>query len=277
MEEIAFDALRARHRAVLLDAYGVLVDAGGALPGAAEAVASLERDGTPWLLVTNDASRLPETNARRLQGFGIPVPPERVLSSGALLAPWFAERSLGGARCVVLGTPDAQTFVRRAGGEVIAPSPTDLADVLVVADDSGYPFVETVDAVLSMLYRAFDGGRPVALVVPNPDLIYPARGGNYGFTAGTIAAMFEGALALRYPGSPPRFERLGKPARVIFEAAVARLGTRDAVMVGDQLGTDIAGALDAGLPSALALTGVTSRAALAASAVRPTYVLPGLR
>lgn len=274
---LTFDALRAKHRALLIDAYGVLVDAGGALPGAAEAVAALERDGTPWLLVTNDASRLEETNARRLRGFGIPVAPERVLSSGALLGPWFAARGLAGARCVVLGSPDSREFVRRAGGVVIAPAADDLADAVVIADDSGYPFVETVDAVLSMLLRAFDRGRPVALAAPNPDLIYPSRGGNFGFTAGTIAAMFEGALALRYPEAPPRFERLGKPARAIFDEAAARLGTRDAVMLGDQLHTDIAGARDAGLPSALVLTGVTSREALARSDVRPTWVLESLR
>lgn len=268
--------LRTRHRAFLIDAYGVLVDGGAAIPGAAEAIASLERDGVPWLLLTNDASRLPETNARRLQGLGIPVPAEKVFSSGSLLAPHFAAHGLQGARCVVLGSPDSHAYVRAAGGEIVPASPHDLADVVVVADDSGYPFVETVDAVLSMLLRACERGRLPALLLPNPDLIYPARGGNYGFTAGTIAAMFENALALTHPALGARFVRLGKPSRTIFDAALARLGTRDAVMLGDQLHTDIAGAHNAGIPSALVLTGLSTRASLQHVDFAPTYLMERL-
>lgn len=268
--------LRARHRAFLIDAYGVLVDGGAAIPGAAEAIASLERDGVPWLLLTNDASRLPETNARRLQGLGIPVPADKVFSSGSLLAPYFAEHGLQGARCVVLGSPDSHAYVRRAGGEIIPASPDDLADAVVVADDSGYPFVETVDAVLSMLLRACAKGRVPALLLPNPDLIYPARGGNYGFTAGTIAAMFENALALTFPELGARFVRLGKPSRMIFDAALAKLGTRDAVMLGDQVHTDIAGAHAAGIPSALVLTGLSTRESLRHVDFAPTYLMERL-
>jgi HAD superfamily hydrolase (TIGR01450 family) len=273
---LTFHEVRARHRALLIDAYGVLVDAGGALPGAAEAVTTLEREGVPWLLLTNDASRLPATNAARLRGFGLPMPVERVFSSGALLAPYFAANGLQGARCVVLGSDDSQSFVRAAGGEVVPARHDEIPDAVVLADDSGFPFVETLDAVLSMLMRAFAQGRGPALVLPNPDLIYPAHGGNYGFTAGTMAAMLEGALALRFPESPPRFTRLGKPSPVIFEAALDALGTRDAVMLGDQLHTDIAGARAVGIASALLLTGVTARDALRHSEIVPTYVMEGL-
>ncbi len=273
---LTFDALRARHRALLLDAYGVLVDSEGALPGAVDAVTALERDGQPWLLVTNDASRSPETNARRLQGFGIPVTPERVLSSGALLAPWFQRNGLAGSRCVVLGSPDSHDYVRAAGCELVAPRHDAEVEAVVVADDSGFPFKETMNAVLSLVLRAVERGSPPALVLANPDLIYPAGEGRYGFTAGSMAAMIEGALSLRFPEHPPRFTPLGKPAPVIFEEALAKLGTRDAVMVGDQLHTDIAGANGVGIASALVLSGVTTRAAAARSSTAPTYLIEGL-
>ncbi len=270
---LTLDGLRARHRCLLVDAYGVLVDGHGPIDGAAEAVRSLERDGVPWLLVTNDASRLPDTNARRLQRFGLPVPVERVLSSGMLLAPWFARHGLQGARCAVLGTPDAHEYVRRAGGDVVDVHEDATVDVVVLADDSGFPFVPTMNALLTLLLRAFERGAPPALLLPNPDLIYPSRGGAFGFTAGAMAGMLEGALALRWPEAPPRFTRLGKPSPVVFEEALARLGTRDAVMVGDQLHTDIAGAHAVGIASALVLTGITSREAAARSPWPPTYVM----
>jgi ribonucleotide monophosphatase NagD (HAD superfamily) len=71
--------------------------------------------------------------------------------------------------------------------------------------------------------------------------------------------MFEGALALRYPHRTDlRFVRLGKPNTPIFEDAVRRAGTSRAVMIGDQLETDIKGARAAGLDAVWIETGVTS-------------------
>jgi ribonucleotide monophosphatase NagD (HAD superfamily) len=49
------------------------------------------------------------------------------------------------------------------------------------------------------------------------------------------------------------------------------------VLVGDQLDTDIRGAAECGIDSALALTGITPREALGhPEAVLPTYVLTSL-
>jgi ribonucleotide monophosphatase NagD (HAD superfamily) len=74
-------------------------------------------------------------------------------------------------------------------------------------------------------------------------------------------------------------EVVGKPQRAVFEAAAARTGGQSPLMVGDRLDTDIAGAVAAGLPALLVLTGVASaRDVLAAApAERPTYVGLDLR
>jgi len=62
---ITVDELLARYDLFLLDAYGVLVSASGALPGAADLVRRIPQQGKEYLVVTNDASRSPETSARR--------------------------------------------------------------------------------------------------------------------------------------------------------------------------------------------------------------------
>jgi ribonucleotide monophosphatase NagD (HAD superfamily) len=55
------------------------------------------------------------------------------------------------------------------------------------------------------------------------------------------------------------------------------VGTRDAVMLGDTLHTDVAGAHGVGIASAIVLTGVTTDAqAMHAGVHAPTYVLNGL-
>jgi HAD superfamily hydrolase (TIGR01450 family) len=253
---ISIDALLDRYDAVLFDAYGVLVHGSGPMPGAADVLHRLNREGRTYFVVTNDASKLPATAASRFQGFGLPIEASRILTSGMLLAGHFASIGLVGQRCAVLGPPDSLRYVRDAGGEVVAPG--ERFDVLVIGDESGFPFFEWADAALSSLFASIDAGRPVHLVVPNPDLIYPG-GGGFGFAAGTIANMFEGALALRYPGRPDlRFVRLGKPNEPIFEDAVRRAGTSRIVMIGDQWDTDIKGARAAGLDAVWIETGVTT-------------------
>ena len=87
--------------------------------------------------------------------------------------------------------------------------------------------------------------------------------------------MFEAALQRRYPDRPAfAFARLGKPERYLYDEALHRCGTRNAVMIGDQLETDIRGANACGIDSALVTTGV-SAADLGGvpAALRPTWRL----
>jgi ribonucleotide monophosphatase NagD (HAD superfamily) len=70
---------------------------------------------------------------------------------------------------------------------------------------------------------------------------------------------------------------LGKPAARHFETALELVGTRNAVMLGDTLHTDIAGARGVGIASAIVLTGVTTEGQVAAAGAHaPTYLLNGL-
>jgi HAD superfamily hydrolase (TIGR01450 family) len=268
--------LVSRYDALLFDAYGVLVHADGPLPGAPETIAALNGAGKPYCVVTNDASTLPENAAARYRRFGLALDADRIITSGSLLEDFFALHRLRGARCAVLGPQDSRRYVERAGGEVVAAD--EAFDVLVIGDETGFPFLETVDAALSSLFRRIDRGEPVRLVLPNPDLTFPAGAEGFGIAAGSVALMFEAALARRYPQRDDlRFARLGKPLPHLYEHAMRFLGTRNAVMIGDQLETDIAGAHAAGIASALIGTGV-SNVDLAAvdPALRPAHWLPSL-
>lgn len=270
--ETTITTLLDRYDGILLDAYGVLVDGRGALPAAAPLFAELARRAKPFAIVTNDASRSGATYERRFAGYGIAIPPERFVTSGSLLPAYFRERGLAGARTLVLGTNDSADFVRAGGGEPVEVRPGIEIDAVAICDDSGTPFLDGIEVALSAIVRAVDAGRRPALVVPNPDLVYPKGGGELGFTAGAMALLVEQALARRYPAAQLRFEHLGKPEPHLFVEAARRLGlaTDRLVMVGDQLETDIAGGHAAGVATAL-LAGVSrwdGRGGLA-----PTYLL----
>ena len=84
-----------RYDGLLLDAYGVLVDGSGALPGAAQLLTELERRGTPYAIVTNDASRSQTTYVQRFAGIGLHVrDDQRIVTSGSLLPRYFRDRGL---------------------------------------------------------------------------------------------------------------------------------------------------------------------------------------
>lgn len=276
-EPTTIAALLDRYDGLLLDAYGVLVNARGLLPGAAALFAELDRRGTPFAIVTNDASRSPSTYAARFARHGLTVAPERIVTSGGLLPAYFRDRGLAGARTCVLGTEDSLAYVRDGGGVPVALEPGMAIDAIAVCDDSGTPFVDGIELAFSAAVRAVEAGRRPALVLPNPDLIYPKSGGEYGFTAGAMALLIETALGRRFPGQGLAFDRLGKPGPQLFAEARRRVGGR-VVMIGDQLETDIAGACAAGIDAAL-LAGVSrwppapAIATPVAGGVAPRYLL----
>lgn len=258
----------------LLDAYGVLVDGDGPVPHAAAFVQALAESGKAKLLLSNDASRTQEQIHDRLQGFGIGLGHDEILSSGMMIEPWVRRHGLTGAPSIVLGPEGSKRLAAEAGLREVPSSETD-ARVLLVCDEAGFSFVETLEAVLSTLIKRIGSGQPTALVLPNPDVLYPKAGGAVGITAGAAACVIERGLQARFGADAPTFERLGKPHAPIFEAATQQVEGR-LVMIGDQLETDVAGALAAGLDVALIETGVGRRPAVDAP-LQPTWVLESLR
>lgn len=247
-----------RYAGLLLDVYGVLLDASGVLPGARELIAELERRGTPYAIVTNDASRSIATYVQKFARLGMPIAGERIVTSGSLLPSYFAAKSLAGARVCVLGTEDSVEYVRRGGGEIVPLEPALELDVLAVCDDAGFEFLAGMEWAFSAVVRAIEAGRRPTLVLPNPDLVYPKSRTELGFTAGAIALVIEAALARRFPHERFVFDRLGKPEPHLFGEGARRLGLPPdrLVMIGDQIETDVAGAHAAGCDVAL-LAGVS--------------------
>ena len=255
--EVTLEDLIERYSVILFDAYGVLANSDLVIPGAREAIKHLNETCKPYFVLTNDASALPETRAARYESLGLSIEAGRIITSGSLLEGYFSEHGLVGMRCIVLGPEDSARYVESAGG-VFVPSDGDF-DALIIGDQSGFPLLETGRTVMTGLFRLIDSGRPPRLILPNPDLIYPS-GDGFAFASGTVAQMFEGALAVRYPDRPElRFTRLGKPHAAIYEEAHRRSGTMDMVMIGDTPDTDIKGANDFGIASALIGTGVSTQ------------------
>ena len=275
IKETTMQELVERYPVILFDSFGVLASSNAVLPGAVELIAELNLTGKTYFVLTNDASALPESRSLNYAKLNLTIQPDQIITSGGLLSRYFAEENLQGLRCVVLGPEDSVRYVEEAGGEVVRFG--DSFDAVVIGDQSGFPFLETMDQVVTDLFSKIDTGENVRLILPNPDLIYP-DGDGFGFASASIALLFESALNLRYPDRDDlRFTRLGKPHKAIFAEAMRRSGTRDMVMIGDQLETDIKGANDFGLDSALVGTGIaTNDLSSVPESMRPTYTMRSL-
>jgi HAD superfamily hydrolase (TIGR01450 family) len=277
MQETTAAELVERYDVLFLDAYGVLVSTSGALPGAADFLRVLNERRKPYVILTNDASRLPGTLFERYRRFGLPVELDRIVTSGSLLIPHFREHGLVGARTIVLGPTDSTRYVEQAGGVPVATN-DESAEVVALCDDDGYDVRLALDDVITVLFRRFDAGLATRIVLPNPDLLYLRGPEAYGITAGALALVIEAALKLRFPDAHYRAMPLGKPHTPMFAEAMRRAGNpspQRVVMIGDQVATDILGAQRYGIDSALVATGIVRLDGLGESE-RPTWTLANL-
>ncbi len=268
------DEISGQYEGFLFDAYGVLFDDRQMISGAKEVWEQLKLQGKSLWILTNGSSKTVAEAAAAYRAKGLDVSEEQIINSASLLGDFIAEQGLQGSRTAVLGTASSASYVSAAGAMCVDPLKDDF-EVLVVANQGDYPFVPTLDQVISRILERYDRGLSCTLILTNPDFIYPKDRGQYGFTAGCVALLIEAALRARLGPATPRFERLGKPFPRIYAEAVRRAGTSSLLMVGDQLETDIRGAQNFGLDSLLVGTGLVNVRTWQPSAddPRPTYIL----
>ena len=93
-----------------------------------------------------------------------------------------------------------------------------------------------------------------------------------------MALIFEAALECATPTDPTCvLPGLASRTPAIFQEAFRRSGAMDMVMIGDQIETDIRGANDFGIASALISTGISGYdATRLPQAERPDYLIESL-
>ena len=271
-----------QYDALFFDSFGVLIDGIDALPGAVDLVTRMNTDGTNYFVVTNDASVSLDSRVETFAAKGFDIPRDRIINSGSQIAGYFAENNLQGSPTLVLGTQDARDYTTEAGGRLVELGGDEEPDVVVLGHSGPHDWESTLEKLLELFSRRFQQSNPVHLVLPNPDFIYPNGPGNFGFGAAAFVNLLEQALQ-RLHGSHEALvaSKLGKPYMPIFAAAVERAGTNHAVMIGDQLETDILGANNAGIDSAVVTTGINRRNSPdefqdVADELTPRYILASL-
>ncbi|MDQ5853349.1 MAG: HAD-IIA family hydrolase [Chloroflexota bacterium] len=253
-----------RVRAVLFDMDGVLYRGDQALPGVNELLAFLARREVAYACITNNASRTREQFSAKLQGLGIAVPPERIVTSATATSVWLRARAPRGTTIYAIGMDGLREALFADGYFVEQPPEgSRYPDYVVVGADFEVTYAKLATACLAIRAGSL-------FVGTNPDTTFPSERGIVP-GAGALIVALEAA-------SDRKAAIIGKPEPAMFEAALQLLGVpaSDALVVGDRLDTDVLGAARAGIPSAMVLTGVSTVAELEQSTLRPDAVFAGL-
>lgn len=241
----------------MFDLDGVVYVGSAAVTGAADAIRAWRDAGRSVAFVTNNASRPPQKVADHLVELDVPATVDDVVTSAQAVAGVLAERFGTGSEVAVLGGAGLLEAVDAAGLVVVG------VDDDAVAIVTGYgPEVVWADIMQAAVRTR--GGLP--WFASNTDMTIPTA---YG-TAPGHGVLVE--MLMRFSGVEPVVA--GKPEPPLLEQTMRRLGSRDALMVGDRLDTDIAGGNAVAVDTLLVLTGVTGLAELASAAPdeRPTYL-----
>ena len=211
--------------------------------GGTRAIVRMRERGKKLFVLTNNSTDTVETIHSNLAKLEIPVRKEEILTSGMLTAEYIRDK-YGKATYFLIGEKGLDKELARVG---LKRSSRPHADVVVIGLDR------------HLTYSKLD--RAAKIVRSGADMVASHAARVYMYKYGPAIAVGPTVRALEY-ATRKRATIIGKPSPLMFQIALemAKCRKEDAVMVGDQVETDIVGANRAGIDSILVLTGVDRRA-----------------
>lgn len=243
----------------LLDMDGVLVRGKEIIPGADLFIEELTRRQIEYLVFTNNPIYTARDLSHRLQSMGIKIPEQRIYTSAMATAQFLATQHPRN-KAFVIGEAGLTQPLYDAGYIITDINP----DYVVLGEPLSYSMDQITKAI-----RLISAG--ALFVATNPDPVGRDRKGLVP-ACGALAALIQSAT-----NKAPFF--VGKPNPLMMRNALNYLGwhSRNTVIVGDRMDTDIVAGTMSGLETILVLSGVSSRADVENFAFRPTHIVESVR
>ena len=269
-----FKTVLENYKVVFFDAYGVLKNYNGLIPGVEKTFEYLKETNKEFYILTNDASRKPQQLADSYHHLGIEdIVISNIISSGMLAMDYLRQKVKKG-KVVFLGTEDSAYYIETLGLEAVPISELDLNDLsdiqaLAFLDDEGFDWKTDLNKTINLLRR-----KNIPVIVANTDATYPVSKKEIAIAMGGISEMIESIVGKQFVG-------FGKPDSQMFIFAYEHIKSngiekKDILMVGDTLHTDILGGNKFGLDTVLVLSGNTQaedvEVKIQSSGIIPTYI-----
>jgi HAD superfamily hydrolase (TIGR01458 family) len=227
-----------KRRALLIDLDGVVYLGEQPIPGAIETLSCLTAEGIPHVFVTNTTSRPVSALASKLKRWAIDAPVERIMTPPVAAREWLRRKSIDEVSLCV-PEPTREDFT----GIVVTDIERSRA---IVLGDLGEMWS---GEILNRIFRRLMTEPPPLFLTLGTTRYWLSEDG-LRLDVGTYAKALEFASGV----TPLVF---GKPSEMFFRAALDKLGcaAEDAMMVGDDVESDIHGAQAIGIAGVLVKTG----------------------
>lgn len=227
----------------LFDGFGTLYLRDRAMPGAVELWNGLRKNGKRLAILTNSASRSHLHICESARSFGFEIDESDVCSSGEYFLATSCPAELG--RIFHIGNNHAEQFLRNQG-YVLSADLTSIESIVV----SSPVFDKQHRELLLAQAKWILSQKSMTIHILNPDACAPHENGSKYEVSGAHAWRLDPTM--KFP-----FKAYGKPMQAFFKFALQKYGvsTQNTVMIGDTLGTDIAGARRTGIQSYLCMQG----------------------
>lgn len=251
------------YRAALFDLDGVVYLGPAAVPGASEGIQALKQGGTQVGYVTNNAARPPQVVVDHLTSLQVPAELPDVVTSAQAGARMLTEHLAPGSKVLVVGTEALAAEVSAVGMEPVASSDDEPAAMI-----QGYDPAMTWPRLDDACFAVQRGAQWFAT---NTDSTRPTDKGLVPGAGSQIAAVQATVKVTPLVA--------GKPCTPLLEETMRRMGTKEAIFVGDRLDTDVMGAVAVGMDSLFVFTGAHGKHDLVAAGEdrRPTTIGHDLR
>jgi len=252
--------------AYIFDLDGTVTLGDALLSTAGETIQTLRDWGKRTIFLSNNPTHTRYAYAQKLTRLGLPTPPEDVINSSFVMV-GFLQRIMPGARLFVVGEQPLMDDLRAGGFEHVEDA--QCIDAVIASFDRTF--------VYRKLQIAFDAIRAGArFFATNGDRYCPIPSTSPG--TGPVGGEPDAAalIAAIEACTNTRVEAIvGKPSPYMAKAVLhlLQLPPEACLMTGDRLETDVQMGLQAGMGTALTLTGATPESALTNSPIQPTYVI----
>jgi len=234
-------------KALILDMDGVVWKADAPIGNLPEIFARIRERGLKFVFATNNGTKTPEEYQQKLADLGVDVEPWQVVTSALGIAFMLSQKYPRGTKIFMIGEAGIRVALEEKGFEILSVANATEAQAVVMGIDRGINFDKIAEATL--LVRA-----GIPFYTTNTDRTFPTPRGEIPGSGAwvsiiTTATNIEPIIA-------------GKPFPYLMELSLERLGTRkeETLVVGDRLETDIAAGQSVGCPTALVLSGVSTKA-----------------
>jgi 4-nitrophenyl phosphatase len=246
-------------RCYLLDMDGTFNLGEELLEGSLRFIETLKELRKDFLFLTNNSSKHRRLYAEKITRLGLPIPEDKVFTSGEATALYLNEK-YSSASVYVVGTPALEEEFLQHGFRLEENDP----QLLVLGFDTTLTYQK-----LWKLCNFVRLGLPY--IATHPDFNCPTQAG-YMPDVGAMIAFVRAST-----GREPDLV-VGKPNRMIVDAVAHKYGLsiQEMAMVGDRLYTDIALGQTSGITTCLVLSGETHIEDLVASPFQPDYTFENL-